>query len=402
MVKFTVPRIDDKVIEEVTDVLRSGWITTGPKTKELESLVTSMCGNIRTIAVSSATAGLELMLRWFGIGPGDEVIVPVYTYCATANVVVHCGAKPVFVDVDKKDLTISVQAIRKAITAQTKVIIPVDLGGMPCDYDLINKLVAEPEIKSMFNASTGIQEKLGRILVMADAAHSIGSEYKGRMAGNLTDITVFSFHAVKNVTTAEGGAICLNLPAEAFDCDEIYKYLNVKSLHGQTKDAFTKTMLGSWEYDVIEPGFKANMTDVHAAIGLVELKRYHENLEKRKEIVDRYDKQLGKYNWAELPILGDQGRRSSFHLYLLRIKGIERHTRNLILDEIFSREVAVNVHYKPLTELSYYMDPEGEIQFPNAYDSYNRVITLPVYYDLSVGDQQKVIEAVTESVQKLL
>ena len=268
MIPFSPPRLDERTVEAVSEVLLSGWITTGPKTKEFEKRLTEYVGCEKTICLSSATAGLELMARWYGIKEGDEVIVPAYTYCASANIIVHCGATPVMVDIDPKDFNVSLEEIRKHITEKTKMIIPVDISGWPCDYNAINELVESKEMKNKFIPASTEQEKLGRILVMSDAAHSIGAYYGGKRTGSLTDVTVFSFHAVKNLTTAEGGAICLNLPTQ-FDCESVYKELNAKSLHGQSKDALAKQQIGNWRYDVEEPGFKCNMMDIQAAIGLL-------------------------------------------------------------------------------------------------------------------------------------
>src|SRR5688500_16325356 len=263
MIPFSPPRIDQKIIDEVTATLKSGWITTGPRTKLLEKKITEYCGHSATICLNSATAGLELILRWYGVKEGDEVIIPAYTYSATANEVVHCGAIPVFVDVNKNDFNISVAEIKKSITSKTKVIMPVDVGGFPCDYDEINKLAIEA--KNIFRPETEEHKQLGRILILADAAHSIGAGYKGRKAGCLTDISVFSFHAVKNLITAEGGAVCLNLPGP-FDNTAIYQQLCITSLHGQNKDALAKMQKGNWRYDIIEAGYKCNMTDIAAAM----------------------------------------------------------------------------------------------------------------------------------------
>ncbi len=297
MIPFSPPRMDQKIIDEVISALKSGWITTGPRVQKFEQKLTEYAGHKATLCTSSGSAGLELMLRWFGVKEGDEVIVPAYTYCATANVVVHCGAIPVFVDVNE-DFNISVEEIEKAITGKTKVIIPVDLAGFPCDYDEINELVRRKDIAEKFTPNTDEQKKLGRILVLADAAHSVGAIYGGSKTGKLTDITVYSFHAVKNLTTAEGGAVCLNLP-EPFDNTAIQKYLRVKSLHGQTKDAFSKTQIGGWKYDIIEPGYKFNMTDIAAAMGLVELERYDQDmLFRRKQIFDSYSNAFSKYSWC--------------------------------------------------------------------------------------------------------
>lgn len=393
--------MDQKIVDAVADTLFSGWITTGPKTKRFEKNLTEYGGHKTTLCVSSASAGLELMLRWFGVKPGDEVIVPAYTYSATANVVVHCGAKVVFVD-SGTDFNISVSAIRKAITANTKVIIPVDIAGWPCDYEAINALVKEEEIKKLFQPGSEEQSKLGRILILSDAAHSIGASYHGKRSGNLTDVTVYSFHAVKNLTTAEGGAVCLNLP-EPFNHDEIYKALNAKSLHGQTKDALAKTQIGSWRYDIIEPGYKYNMTDIQAAMGLVELERYDgDMLMRRKAIFDRYTASFRKYSWAQLPDYQNHLQQSSFHVFLLRIRNIDESTRDRIITAIFARDVAVNVHFVPLPLMTYYRNAGYAIaDYQVAYDNYAREITLPVYYDLTDEMVDRVVAATVEAVEEV-
>jgi dTDP-4-amino-4,6-dideoxygalactose transaminase len=397
VIPFSPPRIDQKIVDEVIDTLYSGWITTGPKTKKFEKLLSAYGGHKITLCVNSASAGLELMLRWFGVTAGDEVIVPAYTYSATANVVVHCGAKVVFVDVGT-DFNITVDAIEKAITPRTKVIIPVDIAGWPCDYDPINALVRRNDIQLKFNPSTKEQHMLNRILVLSDAAHSIGGKYHGKLVGSLTDITVYSFHAVKNLTTAEGGAICLNLP-QTFDHDAIYRDLNAKSLHGQTKDALAKTQVGGWRYDIIEPGYKCNMTDIQASIGLVELSRYDADmLIRRKQIFDRYAAAFSKYSWAQVPVYESAVKRSSYHVFLLRINNITEARRDQIMREIFSREVAVNVHFVPLPMMTYYRNEGYDINdYPVAFDNYSREISLPVYYDLSDDQVDTVVKAVVES-----
>ncbi len=402
MISFSPPRMDQKIVDAVVDTLYSGWITTGPKTKRFEKNLTQYGGHKITLCVSSASAGLELMLRWFGVKPGDEVIVPAYTYSATANVVVHCGARVVFVDAGT-DFNIDSEAIKKAITPRTKVIMPVDIAGWPCDYETINAIVSEPAIKSMFCAESDEQKKLGRILVLSDAAHSIGAGYHGKKAGNLTDITVYSFHAVKNLTTAEGGAVCLNLP-ESFDHDQIYKELNAKSLHGQTKDALAKTQIGSWRYDIIEPGYKYNMTDIQAAMGLVELERYdNDMLVRRKAIFDRYAAAFTQYPWAQVPEYERAGRYSSYHVFLLRIRNIDETMRDEIIREIFNREVAVNVHFVPLPMMTYYREAGYHIEdYPVAFDNYSREISLPVYYDLTNEMVDTVVKAVVEAVELTL
>ena len=403
MIPFSPPRIDQKVIDEVVDTLKSGWITTGPKTKEFERRLTAYCGNKATLAVNSNTVGLEVVLRWFGVQEGDEVIVPAYTYCATANVIVHCGAKPVMVDVNADDFDVCLEKVREAITDKTKVIMPVDLGGMPCAYDELYELVETEEVKTLFQAKTEEQGKLGRILILSDSAHSIGAEYKGRKAGSLADVSVFSFHAVKNLTTAEGGAIMLNLP-EPFDNEDVYRYLCTYTLHGQNKDALAKTKKGAWRYDVLVSGFKGNMTDIMASIGLVELSRYEDDtLHYRKCIYDQYTDAFSRYGWAELPIYETEDRKSSYHVYCLRVRGITEQQRDEIIQRIFDRDVSVNVHFQPLPLLSAFKNKGYKIEdYPVAYDNYCREISLPVWYGLSEEMVKTVIDAVICSVEEVL
>ena len=403
MIPFSPPRIDQKVIDEVVDTLKSGWITTGPKTKEFERRLTAYCGNKATLAVNSNTVGLEVVLRWFGVQEGDEVIVPAYTYCATANVIVHCGAKPVMVDVNADDFDVCLEKVREAITDKTKVIMPVDLGGMPCAYDELFELVEAEDVKTLFQVKTEEQRKLGRILILSDSAHSIGAEYKGRKAGCLADVSVFSFHAVKNLTTAEGGAIMLNLP-EPFDNEEVYRYLCTYTLHGQNKDALAKTKKGAWRYDVLVSGFKGNMTDIMASIGLVELSRYEDDtLHYRKCIYDQYTDAFARYGWAELPIYETEDRKSSYHVYCLRVKGITEQQRDEIIQRIFDRDVSVNVHFQPLPLLSAFKNKGYKIEdYPVAYDNYCREISLPVWYGLSEEMVKTVIDAVICSVEEVL
>ena len=403
MIPFSPPRIDQKVIDEVVDTLKSGWITTGPKTKEFERRLTAYCGNKATLAVNSNTVGLEVVLRWFGVQEGDEVIVPAYTYCATANVIVHCGAKPVMVDVNADDFDVCLEKVREAITDKTKVIMPVDLGGMPCAYDELFELVEAEDVKTLFQVKTEEQRKLGRILILSDSAHSIGAEYKGRKAGCLADVSVFSFHAVKNLTTAEGGAIMLNLP-EPFDNEEVYRYLCTYTLHGQNKDALAKTKKGAWRYDVLVSGFKGNMTDIMASIGLVELSRYEDDtLHYRKCIYDQYTDAFSRYGWAELPIYETEDRKSSYHVYCLRVKGITEQQRDEIIQRIFDKDVSVNVHFQPLPLLSAFKNKGYKIEdYPVAYDNYCREISLPVWYGLSEEMVKTVIDAVICSVEEVL
>lgn len=403
MLPFSPPHISQEAIDEVVDTLKSGWITTGPKTKLFEQKLTDYCGNKKTLCVNSATFGLEAVLRWYGVGPGDEVIVPAYTYSATANTVMHTGAKPVMVDVNASDFNINLDAIRKAITSKTKVIVPVDIAGLPADLFAINSLVKEEQIRKFFQPSTDEQKMLGRILVMSDAAHSFGAELNGIKTGALTDITVFSFHAVKNLTTAEGGSIALNLP-EPFDNQLVYQQMNIASLHGQNKDALAKAQKGAWRYDIIEPGYKGNMTDIMSSLGLISLKYYDsENLPRRRQIMEQYNQVFSKLNWAELPLFFEPNRISSFHLYPLRIKEITENQRDAIIQRIFDKEVSVNVHFQPLPLLTAYKRLGYSISdFPVSYDNYSREISLPVYQDLTDDNIFQVISAVIRSVDEVL
>lgn len=401
MIPFSPPRIDDKIINEVTAALKSGWITTGPRTKDFEKKLTAYCGNKSTLCLNSATAGLEIMLRWFGVGEGDEVILPAYTYSATANVVIHCGAKPVFVDVNADDFNINVANIEKAINENTKVIMPVDFAGFPCDYDEINELVVK--YKSQFKAKTKNQELLGRIMVLSDSAHSFGANYKGKKCGALTDVSVFSFHAVKNLTTAEGGAVALNFP-EPFDNIELYNYLCMYTLHGQNKDALAKTQKGNWKYDIVEAGYKCNMTDMSAAIGLIELERYDNDTQlKRKQIFDTYQSAFSKDNRFQLPVYHTYSKVGCYHLYPLRIKDITEQQRDAIMKEIFDCDVSVNVHFIPVPAMTYYKNLGYDmVNYPVTYDNFSREISLPVFYNLSDEQIQTVINAVVSSVDKVL
>lgn len=403
MIPFSPPHIDQKIIDEVIGVLKSGWITTGPKTKQFENELAAYAGVSNVICLNSATAGLELMLRWFGVKEGDEVILPAYTYSATANVIVHCGAKPVLIDANPDDFNINTDKIRAAITPRTKVIMPVDIGGFPCDFDAIHAIVNDPAIKKMFNASSAEQQQLGRIMVLSDAAHSIGATYNGKHTGSLCDATVFSFHAVKNITTAEGGAVCLNF-GSPFNNEAIYKQLYIKSLHGQNKDALAKTQKGNWEYDIVEAGYKWNMPDILAAIGLTELKRYDkETLARRRQIVEQYNNDLSGKKWAQVPVFKTPKAISCYHLYLLRIKDITEQQRNQVIQKIFDKDVAVNVHFKPIPLLSFYKNMGYSMNdYPVAYDNFAREISLPVYYDLTDDQVKTIISAVITSVEETI
>lgn len=404
MIPFSPPRMDQQIVDEVGKVLLSGWITTGPRTKEFELQLKDYIGCRKVICLNSATAGMELVLRWFGVKEGDEVIIPAYTYCATANVVIHCGATPIMVDIDEKDFNISVQNIKKAITSKTKAIIPVDISGYPCDYSEINNLVQSQEIKSLFSPHSSEQNNLGRILVMADAAHSIGATYQGKMNGNVTDVAVFSFHAVKNLTTAEGGAVCLNLP-EHVDVDEVYRLLNVKSLHGQSKDALAKAKAGggNWRYDVVEPGYKCNMMDIQAAIGLVELGRYESNLNRRREIFSFYNQAFENEKMIIRPTFKCGAKESSYHLYMLRVENATEAQRDAIINRIFEQEVSVNVHFQPLPLLTAYKSRGFRMEdYPLAFSKYQNEITLPVYFDLSNDNLKTITNAVISAVKSVM
>ncbi len=401
-VPFSPPRMDKKMADAVVDTLYSGWITTGPKTRKLEEELTKYTGGKATVCLNSATAGLELALRWFGVKEGDEVILPAYTYCATANVVMHCGATPVLVDV-KGDFNIDVSKIEAAITSRTKVIMPVDIAGMPIDYDELHSMLAKSDVRAKFAPHSIEQVKLGRIMVLADAAHSIGATYKRKNSGTLADISSFSFHAVKNLPTAEGGAVIINLP-EQFDSLAVQKQFKVKSLHGQSKDALEKTKAGGWRYDITEPGYKCNMTDINAALGLVELERYDSDmLVKRKSIFDKYNALLSKYEWANIPVYKTDDKQSSFHIYMLRINNATEEQRDRIIDKISAEKVAVNVHFQPIPLLSAYKGFGFNMEdYPVAWKNYEQEISLPVFYDISDEQIGWVIDALVSAVEEVM
>lgn len=398
MIPFSPPRIDQKVIDEVSAALQSGWITTGPRTKLFEKRITEYCGCQTTVAVSSWTMGMQVFLHWWGIGPGDEVILPAYTYCASANVIIHSGATPVMVDIDPADFNISLEAIEKAITPRTKAIIAVDIAGFPCDFDHINALVNRADVRAQFQPTSVQQETLGRIVVIDDAAHSFGATLNGVHTGALCDVSSFSFHAVKNLTTAEGGALCFNLP-EPFNHEDIYREFCTLILHGQNKDALAKSQKGNWRYDVEEPGFKCNMTDLQAAIGLIELDRYQENLDRRKAIFEAYDAAFQNESWALTPLYQTDTKVSSFHLYQLRIDGVSEQQRDAIMQAIFDQDVSVNVHFLPLPTLTAYKKRGYDItDYPETWNKYHNEISLPVYYALTDEHVQTVVNAVNKAV----
>jgi len=400
MIPFSPPDISQKAIDNVVEVLKSGWITTGPKTKQFEKLIAEYCNVPSVLCLNSATAGLEIILRWFDVKEGDEVILPAYTYSATANVIMHCGAKPVFVDVTS-NFDIDPEQISRAITSKTKVIMPVDFAGMPCDYSAIHKVAEEK--RNLFKPNGDKQKSLGRILVLSDSAHSFGALIGNKKAGSLTDISVFSFHAVKNLTTAEGGAVCLNLPAP-FDNNEIYNELCIKTLHGQNKDALAKTKKGNWRYDIVDAGYKMNMTDIQAAIGMAQLEEYDQSiLPRRKEIFDLYYKFLSPYSWANLPKESINERNTCYHLFPLRINGISEVQRDKIMEGIFNRDVSVNVHFIPVPTFSYYtsLGYKGS-DYPQTMSQYSNEITLPLHTKLSDEDVKFVCDAVIASVNEVI
>jgi dTDP-4-amino-4,6-dideoxygalactose transaminase len=401
MLPFSPPYIDQDIIDEVVDTLKSGWITTGPKMKALEKAVEEFTGIPKVLCLNSATAGMEIALRWLGVQAGDEVIVPAYTYTATASVVLHCGATPVMVDINQEDMTIDFQAIADAITPRTKAIMPVDLGGLPCNYEAIWNVIHDAT--PMFRPRTEAQQTLGRIMLLADAAHSLGAMYQGEHAALHCDIACYSFHAVKNLTTAEGGAIALNLPIP-FDNDEVYKTMYRSALHGQTKDALAKTVgKNAWEYDIVEAGYKMNMPDVLAAIGLAGMRTYPQMLVRRREICDIYTKLLQKYDWAETPLYEDNDRVSSYHLYMLRIRECTLEQRNDIITHISDHEVSVNVHYKPLPLLSVYKNMGYDIEdYPITQSEWECEISLPIYTQLTNEQIQDVVNAVAASVKAVM
>jgi len=399
-IPFSPPYIDDDVVNDVAETLRSGWITTGKKAKQLEEQTASFCGVEKVVAVNSATSALMLALHWFGVGKDDEVVVPAYTYCATALAVMHAGAKPVMVDVEE-DFNISPQKIEAAITDKTKAIISVDFGGWPCNYDAIKNILHKDEIKNKFQPSSNIQKNLNRILFISDAAHSLGAIYNNKRVGTQADVTVFSLHAVKNLTTAEGGLICLNLPAP-FDNNEIYKTLRLWSLNGQTKDAFTKTRSGEWRYDIVYPGFKINMPDVLAAIGAAQFKKYEYLMAERRRIFDFYTKAFQKYSWAVCPPFCKPSCSSSFHLFPLRIKNINEEQRNTIIQKISEQNVSVNVHFIPLPLLTVFKENYSIENFPQSYLLYSTEISLPIYPQLTNEECQFVINAVINAVESFV
>lgn len=379
-IPFSPPDISDKEIEEVIAALKSGWITTGPKTKELERRISEYCNTDKTVCLSAATTALEMTLRLLGIKEGDEVIVPAYTYTATCSVICHVGATPVMVDSQKDREEMDYSMMADAITEKTKVIIPVDIAGILCDYDRIFEIIEDK--KELFEADNEIQGKFNRIIVLADCAHGFGAIKDGKKAGSLADFTCFSFHAVKNLTTAEGGAVTWK-DHDGLDNEKIYKEYQILSLHGQTKDALEKTQKGSWEYDILLPAYKCNMTDVQAGIGLGQLERYDSMLARRHEIIAKYDEAF-KDSKVIIPQHNTETSKSSGHLYLTRIEGISLEDRNEIIVKMEERGISTNVHYKPLPLLTAYKNLGFDIKdYPNAYGLFENEISLPIYSKLT-------------------
>lgn len=400
-IPFSPPFVNDQVIAEVVDTLKSGWITTGPKVKALEQEVVDLTGCPAALGVNSWTSGAILVLKWFGVGAGDEVIIPAYTYSATALSVLHCGATPVMVDV-LDDFTIDPVALKKAITSRTKVVMPVDFAGLMCHYTQINEIVKTEEIKSLFKANSEKQEQLGRILVISDAAHSIGAELNNISSGSATDITVFSFHAVKNITTAEGGIICINLPQQ-FDNAEEYKLMRLWTLNGQTKDAFTKSQAGGWKYDILFAGLKVNMPDLCAALGLGQIRQYHVMLAERKRVAEAYERFFLQKHWAKLPLLKDERRLSCYHLYALRINGITEDQRDQMIESITNDGVSVNVHFIPMPMLTVFKNLGYDINnFPKTYENYAAEISLPIYPQLNNSQIDYITKAVEDAYLKVI
>ena len=398
-IPFSPPDISDGEINEVIDTLKSGWITTGPKTKELERRLSEFTNTPKTVCLNSATAALELTLRVLGIGEGDEVIVPAMTYTASCSVIYHVGAKAVIVDIAEDSHEMDYAALANAITENTKAVIPVDLAGIPCDYDKIFEVVESK--KHLFKANSEYQEKLGRVAVVADGAHALGSTYKGKKIGSVADFTTFSFHAVKNFTTAEGGSVTWK-QNENFDNEELYREYQIYSLHGQTKDALAKTKAGSWEYDIVIPGYKCNLTDIAASIGLVQLDRYPKLLERREDIISQYNK---GFEGTIITALSHSSEdyKSCGHLYITHVEGATFEQRGEIIVKMAERGISCNVHYKPLPLLTAYKNLGFDIEnYPNAYNYYVKEITLPLHTRLSDEDVAVIISNFKEIVEEVV
>lgn len=397
---FSPPDMTELEAQRASEAIKSGWITTGPKTKEFERQIAEYCNANKTVCLNSQTACAEMALRLLGIGEqnggsaSDEVIVPAYTYTASASVVCHVGAKLVLIDSQSDSLEMDYEALENAINEHTKAIIPVDLGGIPCDYDRIFAIVEKK--KHLFKATSAVQEAVGRVAICADAAHAFGASWHGKMVGSIADFSSFSFHAVKNLTTAEGGALTWNIPG--IDDEELYHQAQLYSLHGQSKDALAKTQLGAWEYDIVGPWYKCNMTDIMAAIGLAQLSRYEGILERRKEIISSYDEAFKKLGVMVLPHYTNE-HQSSGHLYITRIPGVGLEQRQEIIVKMAEAGIATNVHYKPLPMMTAYKNLGFDIKdYPNAYKQFKNEITLPLHTKLTDEEVEYVIEKYCEIV----
>ena len=387
-IPFSPPDMTELEAKAAAEAVLSGWITTGPKTKELEKVIAKFCDVPNCVCLNSQTACAEMALRLLGIGEGDEVIVPAYTYTASCSVICHVGATPVMIDSQVDSLEMDYDALEKAINEKTKAIIPVDLGGVPCDYDRIYKIVNNK--KHLFKANNDLQKAFGRVIVLADTAHALGAKYKGKMIGSVADFSSFSFHAVKNMTTAEGGALTWkDIPG--IDSAELYHQLQLLSLHGQSKDALAKTKLGAWEYDIIGPWYKCNMTDILASIGLAQMSRYENILSRREEIVKRYNEGFKGLNLKLLDHL-NLDKKSCCHLYLVRLLGFSSEERNKFIEKMAEEGIACNVHYKPLPMMTAYKNMGFDIvNFPNAYNHFHDEVTLPLHTCLSDEDVNRII-----------
>lgn len=396
-IDFSPPDITRKEISRVIKVLKSGWITTGPVTKEFEKKIASYLNCEKVICLNSATAGMELVLRLFGIKEGDEVITTCYTFASTANVIIHTGAKPVFVDVKKESFNIDPEEIEKRITEKTKAIITVDFGGYPVDYDEIKMIIERNRNKYKSN----FKYSLNRILFLADCAHSFGAEYNSKKTGTLADFSVFSFHAVKNLTTAEGGAICFN-SIENFSSDTFYKEFQLFSLHGQDKDALSKIKEGQWKYDIKLAGYKYNMTDIQAALGLAQLERYNKILKKRETLFNYYNELLKNHERFILPPFNEKNKKPSYHLYPLRIQGLNEEKRDLLIEKLKEVGISCNVHFIPLVMHSYYKNSGYSINdFPNSYQMYKNEISLPLHTKLKYNDIEYTVDNLLKIIKRL-
>lgn len=399
-IPFSLPVIDEEVIAEMQDTLtHTGWLTTGPKARALEEEIKQFTGGEAVLCVNSWTSGAMLMLRWLGVGSGDEVVIPAYTYSATALCAMNMGAKVVMVDV-KDDFTIDPAKIKAVINEHTKVVLPVDIGGYPCDYDAIQAVLEDPAVKALYRPESERQQRLGRIMLLADAAHSLGAFYKGKESGTIADVTVFSLHSVKNITTGEGGAIVLNLPPP-FNNQRELTFLRALALNGQNKSAFEKNQPGAWRYDIIDQGLKVNMPDLCATVGLAQMRRYRSVfLPERKKIFEFYVKAFSKYDWAIIPPYHNGSTESSYHLFLLRIKGFDEAQRDRMIQYISEKGIGVNVHYIPMAMLTLFKNRSYRMaDYPNTYRLYANEISLPVYNHLTEEQLYVIVNTVVESFE---